>query len=303
MTAFKSVATDDAHEGPLCTFIRWRCMHDAPELREARSMPFFSLACVQEGTFVHHSPTDDVLLHPGLATFQGPTSTYWVSHPYGLDRGCRIRLRNEVALEAVEALRPELAETIHSGRRQDAMVRQMPPALLLRLSILSRSEPGLFEADPLLFEETALEILTEVLQPPEATDLPRRADTLNQQRHWVQESRRLLARRYAENLRLEEIAHAVATSPFHLSRLFKREVGISLARYRNRLRLAVALERLAQGEEDLTSLALDLGYSSHSHFTRAFASECAVPPRQAREWLRGQGAPRFAALKAATGTR
>ena len=42
-----------------------------------------------------------------------------------------------------------------------------------------------------------------------------------------------------------------------------------LYRYQLRLRLARALDLLAQ-YDDLTTLGLDLGFSSHSHFSAAF---------------------------------
>jgi AraC family transcriptional regulator len=54
-------------------------------------------------------------------------------------------------------------------------------------------------------------------------------------------------------------------------------------RYLNRLRLLEALEPLAQGEADLSTLALDLGFSSHSHFTAAFRKEFAMSPREVRQ--------------------
>ena len=47
--------------------------------------------------------------------------------------------------------------------------------------------------------------------------------------------------------------------------------------YRQSLRLRMALERL-RGNEDLTTIALDLGYSSHSHFTMAFRREYGLTP-------------------------
>jgi AraC-like DNA-binding protein len=52
-----------------------------------------------------------------------------------------------------------------------------------------------------------------------------------------------------------------------------------------RLRVAAALERLAGGAADLTDLALDLGYSSHSHFTASFRSEVGTTPSRARRLL------------------
>ncbi len=42
-----------------------------------------------------------------------------------------------------------------------------------------------------------------------------------------------------------------------------------LYRYQRRLRLARALDLISQ-YDDLTTLGLDLGFSSHSHFTAAF---------------------------------
>jgi AraC-like DNA-binding protein len=47
----------------------------------------------------------------------------------------------------------------------------------------------------------------------------------------------------------------------------------------------MALERLDAGERDLTRLALDLGYSSHSHFTDAFRRSFGVTPSTARKLL------------------
>jgi len=298
MAAFPSVATQDVHEGALCTFIQWACLADTPNLREERCMPFFSIACVQAGIFVTHGPDSAISLHPGMAMLQGPQMPYWTSHPFGLDRGCRIRLNSQLVLEAVETLQPALAETIHGGGWLRPVVQLCPPPLLFQLSLLlSRSANGL-RTEALHFEETALELLAHLLQAPASpNDRPRRRSTLEQQCHWVEETRLLLARRYAENLRLEEIAQAVHTSPFHLSRIFKREVGVSLHQYRMRLRLAMGLDRLVRGERDLTELALDLGFSSHSHFTRAFSTEFGLSPRESRAVLTRRDAWRWASSR------
>ena len=51
---------------------------------------------------------------------------------------------------------------------------------------------------------------------------------------------------------------------------------MTITRYRHALRLRIALDRLPDCD-DLTDLALDLGYSSHSHFTRAFRDHFGIP--------------------------
>src|SRR5262249_19539691 len=61
----------------------------------------------------------------------------------------------------------------------------------------------------------------------------------------------------------------VGASSAYLTDVFSRFEGISLHRYVTQLRLARALIELPEAG-NLTTLALDLGFSSHSHFTLAF---------------------------------
>ena len=55
----------------------------------------------------------------------------------------------------------------------------------------------------------------------------------------------------------------------YLTQVFQQVEGIPLYRYQLRLRLARALDLLDR-YHDLAALALDLGFSSHSHFSAAF---------------------------------
>ncbi|MFI5445674.1 helix-turn-helix transcriptional regulator [Polaromonas sp. UC242_47] len=88
---------------------------------------------------------------------------------------------------------------------------------------------------------------------------------------------------------LHEVADAACCSLFHLARAFRRHTGLSLHGYRQRLRLATALQRLEEGERDLAALAHELGYSSQSHLGAAFLSELGVTPAQARRELTSAG--------------
>jgi AraC-like DNA-binding protein len=74
-----------------------------------------------------------------------------------------------------------------------------------------------------------------------------------------------LARRWT----LADIAAEVGVSPVYLTQVFQQVEGMPLYRYQLRLRLARALDLLGR-YDDLSSLAMDLGFSSHSHFTAAF---------------------------------
>jgi AraC family transcriptional regulator len=102
-------------------------------------------------------------------------------------------------------------------------------------------------------------------------------------------TKRWMAPRAIERLTVARIARGVGCSVFHLCRSFRRATGLTLHAYREQLRLRLALERLGRGERDLTRLALDLGYSSHSHFTAGFHATYGVPPSAMRKLLIARG--------------
>jgi AraC-like DNA-binding protein len=68
---------------------------------------------------------------------------------------------------------------------------------------------------------------------------------------------------------LAEVAAEVGGSPVYLTQVFQRVEGVPLYRYQLGLRLARALD-LLQRYDDLSALAQELGFSSHSHFSAAF---------------------------------
>jgi AraC family transcriptional regulator len=140
------------------------------------------------------------------------------------------------------------------------------------LERLERQEPRA-PVDDLQIEETVAGLLVAVLATAYgAVGSSHRWPTVASQDRVLNRTRALLALLFREPLGLTEIAKAVGSSTFHLSRLFRRATGVTLHGWRHRLRLHAALEAIARPESghDLTGIALDLGFSSHSHFTSAF---------------------------------
>lgn len=89
---------------------------------------------------------------------------------------------------------------------------------------------------------------------------------------------------------LTALAAATSISPHHLTRVFKESTGMTLTRYRNRVRVRTALEWLAEGDDDLTRIAHDLGFADHAHFSRTVLAELGLQPRMVRSLLYAQGA-------------
>ena len=92
-------------------------------------------------------------------------------------------------------------------------------------------------------------------------------------------ARLLMAARYAEPLTLQTIGALVGgLSPWQLSRAYRATFGVGVHAHLRDLRLDAALERLRQGADELSPVALAVGFSSHSHFTSAFRARFGITP-------------------------
>ncbi|WP_231499961.1 helix-turn-helix domain-containing protein [Saccharothrix sp. NRRL B-16314] len=88
-----------------------------------------------------------------------------------------------------------------------------------------------------------------------------------------------------ESAGLVPLAGSLGVSPYRLSRAFSSEVGVSLTRFRNRVRVGQAVERLEAGEEDLAGMAADLGFADQAHMTRTVRDHLGHTPTALRRLL------------------
>lgn len=82
---------------------------------------------------------------------------------------------------------------------------------------------------------------------------------------------------------LAELGRIAHVSPYHLARRFRQKTGVSIYDYVLRARLALALDLLTSTRLDLTTIGLDTGFSSHSHFTARFRSFFGMTPTAFRQ--------------------
>ena len=103
--------------------------------------------------------------------------------------------------------------------------------------------------------------------------------TQREHRTLAEEAKVVLAARIREPVRLEQIAHALAVSPFHLCRVFRAQTGYTLHGFQTELRLRMALDQVDAFRGDLAGLAVDLGFAHHSHLTGASGARSGPPRR------------------------
>jgi YesN/AraC family two-component response regulator len=88
---------------------------------------------------------------------------------------------------------------------------------------------------------------------------------------------------YAEAISLKDVAHSVGISKEYLARCFQQETGLTLVTYLNRYRIGQAKARLKAGEQNLTEIALEVGFSSEHYFSRVFRQEIGMSPSAYRQ--------------------
>jgi AraC family transcriptional regulator len=125
------------------------------------------------------------------------------------------------------------------------------------------------DSSPLKRDEVAVELLRGAMRADAGVSL--RTSRL------VERAKEILHAHFAAPVSLGWIARQLGVTPVYLTQVFRRQEGVPLYRYQTRLRLNRALALLPQ-YESITELAMDLGYSSHAHFTAAFSAAFRVTP-------------------------
>jgi AraC-like DNA-binding protein len=78
----------------------------------------------------------------------------------------------------------------------------------------------------------------------------------------------------------DDLADRAGSDPDALSHAFKRELGVGLVAYRNRLRLRRFLELASTGRLTLLAACLEAGFGSYPQFHRVFVEEMGQAPRR-----------------------
>ena len=273
-------------ESPLVRIGRWRCPADNPHFVDSGPASDALFVFPREGVWIQHEGGNAFVADPNTVTYYNKGQIYR-RRKLG-DRGDQCEwfaVTPGAIAEALAAHEPRALDRreapfpfTHGPSDAEAYLRQR----MLFRHVATESNP-----DRLFVEESVLLILGRVTRLAYAHLSSRAKPRRRPQRDVdvIEGACDLIARRYPENLSLSDIGRDVDCSVFHLARIFKARTGYSLHAYRNQLRLRAALERLHEPGLDLIDIALDLGFSSHSHFTESFRRIFGNTPSAVRETL------------------
>lgn len=233
--------------------------------------------------WIQHDGKPAFLADPTRVTLYNPQQAYsrQINDPRG-DRCEWFGVSRPVLREMIRSVDPARAD-------EDQLFRydwgSVSPALYLRQRRLYEYLSRDATPDELLVEETSIGILIDVLRSVYASRgaVPAaRKRTQQDHREVVEAARAHLARTFRDTESLSAIATGIGVSMFHLCRVFRSLTGTTIHSHRNQLRLRESLERLVSSRDSLVTIADDLGFSSHSHFTAAFRRNFSCAPSQLR---------------------
>lgn len=269
---------------PLVRIGRWRCPAENPHFFDSGPSSDALFVFPREGVWIEHEGRDPFVADANTVTYYNKGQCY---------RRRKLSLRGDQC--EWFAVAPEaIAETLaaHEPAAIDRPHQPFPfthgpsdAETYLRQRQVFHHVTRERIPDRLFVEEAVLSILGDVTGLAYARQREKQAKPRRRDVDVIEAARDVIARRFRENLSLSDVATEVGSSVFHLARIFKARTGFSLHAYRNQLRLRSALVRLREPHVDLIDIALDLGFSSHSHFTETFRRTFGKTPSLVRKTL------------------
>jgi AraC-like DNA-binding protein len=261
-------------ESPLVRIGAFRLPPDHPQFEDTGPARNFCVVFPRRACWIEHEGERPFVADSTTVPLYNPGRPYrrGLIDPAG-DASDWFGLAPAVLREMVAAFDPRAAE--HPQRVFARGVVSGPPGLFMTQRRIFNSVAGNAPPDPLAVEEAVLTMAGAVVEKCHE-DVDDRVPSATHAQ-LVARVRAHLARTFLGRESLADVAAAVGASPFHVCRVFRRETGCSLHRYRTDLRLRWSLEPLADGV-DILAVALAAGFAHHSHLTMTFRRAFGMPP-------------------------
>jgi AraC-like DNA-binding protein len=259
--------------GEIVAMGTFRCDAEHPLFRDSGPCSHHTVVFPRTMTRIRYEEGTEFVGAPGRVAFYNQHQLYTRTKISGIDASDWFTIADDVLLELVREHDP-----CATPERPFRMAEGVSDAQ----SFLEQRR--LFDGAPvdaMEIEESVLRLLRRVVRAAYGS-APARTRMSARDVDAVEHARRIIATDPTANFSLRALARASECSPFQLCRLFRARTGETITRFRHSLRVSLALERLRDAHLDVSSLALDLGYSSHSHFTYVFRRHFGITPRQFR---------------------
>jgi AraC-like DNA-binding protein len=263
-----------AFVSPVVRIARWNCRSGSAHPGAERTQGRPRIVFVRSGNFRVHSSEEIGLLDCTRVGFFNANVPFRSAHPYsGGDSGADFAFRPDLLTNAFGPADDSEHPFPAGWGPADAEV------YLLQSLVLRKAAAPV--PDELEVDELSLRLLARVAASV-AGDAPRAERSLLREREAAEALRGFLSAHPAARHRLDDLARRFESDPFQLCRGFRTVTGTTIHRFLTDVRLRRAIGRLAEGCRNLSELAFDLGFSSHSHFTATFRRRLGITPEAVR---------------------
>jgi len=237
-----------------------RCTGQHAQWSPPEPITAFAIVLPRRGVFHRRVAGVQGLVDPATGYVEMPGTEQEIAHPAGGD------LCTTITLPIPDGHVPAPAGPVHVSPWLSAAHRLL----------ITQASSG---ADVVKLTDLATELVAAVL-----TATPSLHGSTRAHRRLADETRQILAGE--PNCPLPELAHRLAVSPWHLSRVFHQTTGVTLRQFRIRLRTTAALDLLVTESRSLAMIAADTGFTDQAHLTRTLRAQTGQPPGRLRALLK-----------------
>ena len=239
---------------------------------EVVARDYVELVLVRSGCFEYRDRRGRSFVDAATCVMSGPLEVAEMRHPVPGGDTTTILL-----------LAPEILDSLGAGVDHVPLAAHVAPAVqVAHRRLLAAARRG---DDVMTLQEVTLDIVAAVLTSAEPERPAATHPATDRARRQLADDARAVLAADPGVASVVELAAEVSCSPHHLSRVFRQCTGTTLGAYRQHLRVNRALELLADGAPDVTTLAdvaARCGFADHAHLTRSLRRFAGVTPAALR---------------------
>ena len=270
-------------ETPLVRAARFRCSAQDPRFRDSGPAENCAVVFPRTAVWIQYSGSRSFVADPSLATIYNPGQEYTRRPISGDGDRCEwFGVSPVLALEIATQADPHACDRYERPFAAEHV--SVDRSLYLRQrELFKRLESG--NIDQLEAEESIIEIVSSVIAGTVDKGIRKPSADNESQMDLVQRAKASLLVNLFSTQGLNDLASELNVSAYHLCRVCRKHAGRTLHEFKTDLRLRTSLELLEENRADLSRLALDCGFSSHSHVTAAMRARFGFTPSALRERL------------------